>query len=73
MRRAKIAKEKEVLQVLTEIMRKEKDAKTSETLKAAELLGKYYGAFSAKSGKSEACNVYIVDDVPKTDEKSDKS
>lgn len=61
--RRKIAKEKEILEFLTEVMRNEQ-SKSSESTKAAELIGKHYGMFSDKSADKGAGDVVIVDDIP---------
>ena len=58
----------EVLAALTRILRGEEEAKTSEVLRAAELLGKQYGLFGDREGApTEAPK--IVMDVPGRGEK----
>ena len=42
-RKSSIAKPKEVLQVLTRIIRDDDRARPGHVLRAAEMLGKYYG------------------------------
>lgn len=59
-----IANEEEILDYLTYIMRREdENIKISESFKAAELLGKYYGMFSDKH-TNEVGDVIIVDNIP---------
>lgn len=48
MRTKEIADEKEVLRMLTCVMRGEEEAKLSERCKAAEDLGKHYGLFDGR-------------------------
>ena len=62
-RSRKVAKEKEILEFLTDVMRSE-ESKSSESTKAAELIGKHYGMFSDKAASKEAVSVIIVDDIP---------
>lgn len=58
-----IADENEILKYLTYVMRREdEEIKFSETFKAAELLGKYYGMFDKKQ-ESQSGDVIIVDDI----------
>lgn len=61
-----IAKEEEILEYLTFVMRREEEEiKISESFKAAELLGKYYGMFGDKKS-GEVGDVIIVDNIPKS-------
>lgn len=61
-----IAKEEEILKYLTYVMRREdEEIKISESFKAAELLGKYYGMFGDKKTDSVG-DVIIVDNIPKS-------
>ncbi len=63
-----IANEEEILDYLTYIMRREdENIKFSESFKAAELLGKYYGMFSDKH-KDEVGDVIIVDNIPESED-----
>ena len=65
---AAVADAEEVLAALTRILRGEEEAKTSEVLRAAELLGKQYGLFGDREGvPTEAPK--IVMDVPGRGEK----
>ena len=65
---AAVADAEEVLAALTRILRGEEEAKTSEVLRAAELLGKQYGLFGDREGApTEAPK--IVMDVPGREEK----
>ena len=65
---AAVANAEEVLAALTRILRGEEEAKTSEVLRAAELLGKQYGLFGDREGApTEAPK--IVMDVPGRGEK----
>ena len=65
---AAVADAEEVLAALTRILRGEEEAKTSEVLRAAELLGKQYGLFGEREGApTEAPK--IVMDVPGRGEK----
>ena len=65
---AAVADAEEVLAALTRMLRGEEDAKTSEVLRAAELLGKQYGLFGDREGApTEAPK--IVMDVPGRGEK----
>ena len=65
---AAVADAEEVLAALTRILRGEEEAKTSEVLRAAELLGKQYGLFGDREGApTEAPK--IVMDVPGRGEK----
>lgn len=65
---AAVADAEEVLAALTRILRGEEKAKTSEVLRAAELLGKQYGLFGDREGApTEAPK--IVMDVPGRGEK----
>ena len=58
-----VADAEEVLEALTRILRGEEEAKTSEILRAAELLGKQYGLFGDREGApAEAPKIVI--DVP---------
>lgn len=58
-----IADEKEILEYLTCVMRnRDDDIKFSDTFKAAELLGKYYGMFD-KRGEEKTGDVIIVDNI----------
>lgn len=62
-----IADEKEILEFFTDVMRRdgfgeEENIKFSDSFKAAELLGKYYGMFGDKH-QSEAGDVIIVDNI----------
>lgn len=58
-----VADAEEVLGALTRILRGEEEAKTSEILRAAELLGKQYGLFGDREGApAEAPKIVI--DVP---------
>ena len=60
---APVADAAEVLGALTRILRGEEEAKTSEILRAAELLGKQYGLFGDREGApAEAPKIVI--DVP---------
>lgn len=69
MEKGKIAGKTEVLERLTDIMRCDDDsAKISETMKAAELIGKSLGIFSDKSNQNGGINVTIVDDIPQGDD-----
>ncbi len=66
MAKRKIAGKTEVLECLTDIMRREDtSAKASETIKAAELIGKTLGMFSDKSKGDGEISVMIVDDIPR--------
>ena len=68
---AAVADAEEVLAALTRILRGEEEAKTSEVLRAAELLGKQYGLFGDREGApTEAPK--IVMDVPGRGEKSER-
>lgn len=59
-----VAKEEEILDYLTYIMRREdEEIRLADSFKAAELLGKYYGMFSDKHHK-EVGDVIIVDNIP---------
>ena len=65
---AAVADAEEVLAALTRILRGEEEAKNSEVLRAAELLGKQYGLFGDREGApTEAPK--IVMDVPGRGEK----
>ena len=65
---AAVADAEEVLAALTRILRGEEEAKTSEVLRAAELLGKQYGLFGDREGApTEAPKIVI--DVPGREEK----
>lgn len=69
MAKRKIAGKTEVLKLLTDIMRGEETAaKPTETMKAAELIGKSLGMFSDKSKNDGGINVTIVDDIPQGDD-----
>lgn len=62
-----IANEEEILDYLTYIMRREdENIKFSESFKAAELLGKYYGMFGDKRS-NEVGDVIIVDNIPEAE------
>ena len=65
---AAVADAEEVLAALTRILRGEEEAKTSEVLRAAELLGKQYGLFGDREG-APAEAPKIVMDVPGRGEK----
>ena len=65
---AAVADAEEVLAALTRILRGEEEAKTSEVLRAAELLGKQYGLFGDREGASTEAPK-IVMDVPGRGEK----
>lgn len=59
-----IAKEEEILEYLTYIMRRDdEEIRLADSFKAAELLGKYYGLFSAKSEGESVGDVIIVDNI----------
>lgn len=60
-----VADENEILEYLSDVMR-DKEMKPSESFKAAELLGKYYGLFSEKKHTNEVGDVIIIDDIPET-------
>ena len=62
-----IADEEEILEFFTGVMRRDclgedENIKFSDSFKAAELLGKYYGMFGG-SRQSEAGDVIIVDNI----------
>lgn len=57
-----IASVEEVCQFLTETI-KNADERTSDRLKASELLGKYHGMFTEKQKVDLNGNITIVDDV----------
>ena len=64
-----IASMEEILAYLTEIMRGVRDEETTpkpidlkERMRAAELLGKHYGAFSERT-QSEVIVPVIIDDI----------
>lgn len=60
-----IAKEEEILEYLTSIMRRDdEETRFADSFKAAELLGKYYGMFSEKHN-DEIGDVIIVDNIPR--------
>ncbi len=63
-----VADAEEVLAALTRILRGEEEAKTSEVLRAAELLGRQYGLFGDREGVP-AEPPKIVMDVPGREEK----
>lgn len=64
-----IAEKQEILEYLTDIMRRtDENTKAAEAFKAAELLGKYYGLFKG-GDDDEAGDVIIIDDI-KEDEKN---
>jgi hypothetical protein len=68
-----IAKEEEILSYLTYIMRgQDENIKQSDSFKAAELLGKYYGMFSDKHG-TEQGDVIIVDNIRNGEKNEEKS
>lgn len=61
-----IATQDEVLERLTEIMRGESnEIKIADSLKAAELLGKYHTLFTDKVQVDGAGIVQIINDIPK--------
>lgn len=60
----KVAGKTEVLEHLTEVMRSEEGVKMSETMKAAELIGKHLGMFSDKKESNLGVKVVIVDNIP---------
>lgn len=64
MTRRKVAGKTEVLEQLTDIMRSEEGAKTTEKMKAAELIGRHLGIFGEKKSSDEGVKVVIVDDIP---------
>lgn len=64
MAKRKVAGKTEVLEHLTEVMRSDEGVKMSETMKAAELIGKHLGMFSDKKESNSGVKVVIVDDVP---------
>lgn len=64
MARRKIAGKTEVLEHLTGVMRSEEGVKTSESMKAAELIGKHLGMFGEKKSADAGVKVVIVDDIP---------
>lgn len=58
-----IAKEEEILDYLTYIMRREdEEIRLADSFKAAELLGKYYGMFSDRHN-CDTGDVIIVDNI----------
>ncbi len=61
-----IADEKEILEFFTDVMRQEgyaeENIKFSDSFKAAELLGKYYGMFGDRH-QNEVSDVVIVDNI----------
>lgn len=58
-----VAKEEEILDYLTYIMRREdEEIRMADSFKAAELLGKYYGMFGDKRN-NEVGDVIIVDNI----------
>lgn len=58
-----IAKEEEILDYLTYIMRREdEEIRLADSFKAAELLGKYYGMFSDRHN-GDTGDVIIVDNI----------
>ena len=58
-----IADENEILEFFTYIMRrKDEEIKFSDSFKAAELLGKYYGMFGGRHEESGG-DVIIVDNI----------
>ena len=64
MAKRKVAGKTEILERLTEGMRSEdENVKTSETMKAAELIGKHLGMFGDKNNQSSGIRVVIVDDI----------
>ena len=65
---AAVADAEEVLAALTRILRGEEEAKTSEVLRAAELLGKQYGLFGDREGAPTEAPKIVVD-VPGRGEK----
>lgn len=64
MARKTVAGKTEVLEELTEIMRSEDGTKTSDKMKAAELIGKHLGIFGDKKNTDAGVKVIIVDDIP---------
>lgn len=59
-----IAKEDEILEYLTYIMRRDdEEIRLADSFKAAELLGKHYGMFGGKNEVSESGDVVIVDNI----------
>lgn len=61
---ADIAGREEVLEYFTMLLRGEiEGAKYSDSIKAAELLGKYYSLFNDKSSESGSERVIIIDDI----------
>ncbi len=71
-----IASEDEILEYLSRVMRREEydeeNIKFSDSFKAAELLGKYYGMFGDKH-VSSAGDVIIVDNIPGEKENAQKA
>lgn len=71
-----VANEEEILEYLSRVMRREEydeeSIKFSDSFKAAELLGKYYGMFSDKHASSEG-DVIIVDNIPGEKKNAQKS
>lgn len=64
MARRKIAGKTEILEHLSQVMRNEDASiKTSETVKAAELIGKHLGMFGDKANSNTGVKVVIVDDI----------
>lgn len=61
-----VADEKEILEFFTDVMRRngydEESIKFSDSFKAAELLGKYYGMFGDKH-HGDIGDVIIVDNI----------
>ncbi len=58
-----IAKEEEILDYLTYIMRREdEEIRLADSFRAAELLGKYYGMFSYRHN-NDIGDVIIVDNI----------
>ena len=58
---AAVADAEEVLAALTRILRGEEEAKTSEVLRAAELLGKQYGLFGDREGAPTEAPKIVMD------------
>lgn len=60
-----VAKEEEILEFFTNVMRREdEEIRLTDSFKAAELLGKYYGIFGDKR-TNEMGDVIIIDDISK--------
>jgi hypothetical protein len=64
MAKRKIAGKTEILEQLTDVLRGDDESvKTSEMMKAAELIGKHLGMFGDKGGHDGGMKVVIVDDI----------